>query len=83
MRDEGGFLLTLDPLTDGQAQEALPDWFHKGFCLKDRDSVSRLYEQMQKGGVPIKRELKKFGESAATFLCSDPGGFTVEVRWDE
>jgi catechol 2,3-dioxygenase-like lactoylglutathione lyase family enzyme len=81
LTDSSGFLLAIDPLKKGESLK-LPDWFHYGFCVPDKKTVKRIYDQMKETGIKFDREYREFGDDAANFYCWSPGPLKLEVSWN-
>ena len=74
--NDEGFVLVLDPVA---SRPHLPEGLHFGFHPGSHAEVRALYHQMREDGVNITVPLSETN-SMMTFSCSDPEGYTVEVR---
>jgi catechol-2,3-dioxygenase len=78
MEDAAGFSLAL--MEDENPAE-LPDWFHFGSRLDSPEAVENLHEAMARASVPIARQLYR-DDTLASFRCSDPDGYAIEIYWE-
>lgn len=78
MHDHHGFDLALGP----QDQNQLPEWFHFGFRLDNKQELIKLYDKIKQDGVKLLEDLNTEEEGFAYFRCADPDGYCVEVYWD-
>lgn len=78
LEDNSGFLIAIDPV---DSVPTLPDWFHLGFCLDNKDQVKKKYNQMKEQGVEFSKDYQEYGEDAAAFYALDPDGYKIEVSW--
>jgi catechol-2,3-dioxygenase len=79
LADDAGFDLAL--MEDSHSAD-LPPWFHFGFRQDTQTALLELLEAMRGAGVPIARDLYQ-DETLASYRCSDPDGYTIEVYWEE
>jgi catechol-2,3-dioxygenase len=78
MNDDKRFLLAL---AEDASAAPLPAWFHFGFEFDAREAVLDLYNRFRQANVPIRKEIYQ-DEGFASFRCSDPDGYVIEVYWD-
>lgn len=77
MGDEDGFELAL---MDDPSPAPMPPWFHFGVKLASTEAVANAHARLQRDGVPIVRPFAS-DERLASFRCSDPDGYVIEVYW--
>jgi len=75
MRGERGFLLAL---MDDRAAAPMPEWFHFGARVESIARLRALQGEMESAGVPIVKPLHE-GPTVASFRCTDPDGFVIEM----
>jgi catechol 2,3-dioxygenase-like lactoylglutathione lyase family enzyme len=80
LTDQSGFVLTLSNFEKADAFD-YPKAFHIGFGQKSREDVNHLYERLKAGGIDAKTPKEFHG--AWTFYLHAPGGFLVEVFYQE
>jgi catechol-2,3-dioxygenase len=78
MEDDTGFSLAL---MDDLHPEKLPDWFHFGSRLDSPEAVQKMREAMTLASIPLARPLYR-DETLASFRCSDPDGYAIEIYWE-
>ena len=78
LENSRGFLIAIDPVEN---LPTLPEWFHLGFCLENKDQVTQIYNKMKSKGIQFHREYQEYGEDAASFYALDPDGYKIEVSW--
>ena len=78
MRDDAGMDLALAP---AEHAEPLPPWFHFGFRLESPEAVTKLHDEMQSAGAPLKAPLVS-APDITFFRCLDPDDHEIEVYWE-
>ncbi len=78
LRNSSDFVLGLERVEN---PEVLPKWFHFGFDAKSEAKLREVFERIKSLGLPIRREIKDFGDSV-NFYCSDPDGTQIEVYFN-
>lgn len=78
LRDAGALDLALAP---DPSPQSFPAWFHFGFRLDSAQDVQALHDKMAESGVAIV-EPYEFLDGLATFRCTDPDGYQIEVYWE-
>jgi catechol 2,3-dioxygenase-like lactoylglutathione lyase family enzyme len=76
MRDESGFVLTLNNF-DKATEVEYPGAFHIGFMQDSRQRVDEMHRRLKADGFDAKPPHEFHG--AWTFYFRAPGGFLVEV----
>ena len=80
LQDDNDFLLAI---SEPEQPEQVPQReFHLGFQAHDTSEARALFERMARDRVPIVVPWTEFAHGTVKFHCVDPGGYTVEVRWD-
>jgi catechol-2,3-dioxygenase len=76
LRSASGFQIYLE----GGSSDPLPAWFHFGLFVESDAACRELYDRMQRGQVPIVRQL--VSEPFTNYFCADPDGHLVQVYFD-
>lgn len=78
IKGDRSFLLALE---EDRESATMPPWFHFGIRVPSADRVRSLLADLQGNDVPIAKPLYE-DPAFASFRCTDPDGYVIEVYWD-